>query len=386
MKLNMLSSVIRMVSVDQANDLMDGKSYSYHINGEIYSIIDGKDTKVAIGKDYKYVFNKTNGDFLRWGETYEDDPAYSPIGPEILDIEVSINGCPNGCKFCYKSNTNEKATNMSFGTFKRIIDSMPKTLTQVAFGITGIQTNPDFLCMMKYCRKIGIVPNFTLSGIDLTDEMALKVSELVGALAVSAYDADKNVCYNTVKKFVDLGIEQTNIHLLVSKENIDFVYEVLNDRLKDSRLSDMGSIVFLGVKPKGRARDTYTPLSSAEYKDLIEFCFSHNLSIGFDSCSAPKFEAAVKNMDIEESKKKQLISCSESCESSLLSSYINCFGEYWHCSFSENEDGQTSVNCLNYDNFLDVWYSDVVKKFRNKSIGGIKDGCRHCHVFPSINN
>ncbi len=287
---------------------------------------------------------------------------------------------------CYKSNTNEKATNMTFDVFKEIIDSMPKTLTQIAFGITGIQTNPDFIRMMEYCREIGIIPNFTLSGIDLTDEMALKVSKIVGALAVSAYESDKNVCYNTVKKFVDLGIKQTNIHLLVSKENIDFVYEVLNDRLNDPRLSDMGSIVFLGVKPKGRAKDGYTSLSADKYKDLIEFCFSHNLSIGFDSCSAPKFETAIKSMDISDNKKKKLISCSESCESSLISSYINCHGEYWHCSFSENEDGQNCVNCMEYDDFMDVWYSEEVKRFRAKSIANSQDGCRHCHVFPEINN
>ena len=38
-----------------------------------------------------------------------------------------------------------------------------------------------------------------------------------------AYESDKNVCYNTVKKFTDLGIKQTNIHLCYYKENMDFV-------------------------------------------------------------------------------------------------------------------------------------------------------------------
>ena len=82
------------------------------------------------------------------------------------------------------------------------------SLTQIAFGITGIKTNPDFVKMMHYCRTIGIVPNFTLAGIDLDDEMAKTVAGLVGALAVSAYQTDKNVCYNTVQKFTDLGIKR----------------------------------------------------------------------------------------------------------------------------------------------------------------------------------
>ena len=379
-------NVLKLLTEDQKKSLKEcSKTQHFKVDGKTYILSDSDKVKIVIGEDYNYIFDKGTGNFKRWGKTYEDDPDYSPIGPEILDLEISVNGCPNGCRFCYKNNTNEPATNMTFDTFKKIIDSFPKTLTQIAFGITGIQTNPDFIKMMEYCREIGIVPNFTLSGIDLTDDMAQMVSKLVGALAVSAYKQDKNVCYNTVKKFTDLNVRQTNIHLLASVETLDFVYEVLKDRMNDPRLSKMGSIVFLGVKPKGRAKDEYHPLTSAQYKDLIEFCFANNLSIGFDSCSAPKFESAIKGMDLSDKEKGALIGCSESCESSLISSYINCKGEYWHCSFSENEPNMECVNCLDYDNFMDVWYSDAVKKFRKNSIASMKDGCRYCHVFPSIN-
>lgn len=374
-----------LMTNEQACDLKESKFYGFYVQGKNYLLMDGKRMKVVLGDDYNYIFDKTTGDFKRWGTTFDDDPEYSPLGPEILDIEISVNGCPNRCSWCYKSNTNEPATNMSFDTFKKIIDGFSKTLTQIAFGITGIQTNPDFIKMMEYTREIGIVPNFTLSGIDLTDEIAEKVSKLVGALAVSAYKTDKNICYNTVKKFTDLGINQTNIHLLVSQETLDFVYEVLNDRMTDPRLAKMNAIVFLGVKPKGRAKDGFHSLSTEKYRELIDFCFKNKLAIGFDSCSAPKFEAAIKNMSIAEEEKKRLIACSESCESSLFSSYINVNSEYWHCSFSEKEDGQECVSVLDKAKFLDVWYSKAVMEFSNKSIQSMKDGCRYCHVFPAIN-
>jgi len=109
---------------------------------------------------------------------------------------------------CYKANKNTPATNMTFDTFKAIFDKMPPTLTQIAFGITGVKTNPDFLKMMEYSRAHGVIPNFTLSGIDLDDDMADKCAKLIGAVAVSAYQTDKNVCYNTVKKFTDRGLKQ----------------------------------------------------------------------------------------------------------------------------------------------------------------------------------
>ena len=203
---------------DAIEDFKHGEKHRYVVDGREYLIIDGKTFKIAAGMDYHYLFNKKNGDFRRWGTTLSDDPQFSPIGPEILDLEISVNGCPNACPFCYKNNKNVPATNMSFDTFKQIIDLFPKTLTQIAFGITGVKTNPDFIRMMEYCRSIGIIPNFTLSGIDLEPDMADKVSKLVGALAVSAYESDKNVCYDTVKLFTDLGVKQTNIHLMVSEE------------------------------------------------------------------------------------------------------------------------------------------------------------------------
>ena len=370
-------------------DLRQAKRYDYIVDGKIYIVYDGKENKIAIGPDYNFYFSKINGEFRRWGKNIDDDPEYSPIGPEILDCEISINGCPNAqkCKFCYKNNTNEPATNMTLEQFKVLIDKFTKALGQVAFGITGIQTNPDFIPMMKYCREIGIVPNFTLSGIDLTDEIAKQCSELIGAVAVSAYSSDKNICYNTVKKFTDLGVRQTNIHLLASIETLDFVYEVLKDRMTDSRLSNMNSIVFLGVKPKGRAKDNYHPLTSAQYKELIEFCFANNLSIGFDSCSAPKFESAVNKMSLSDIEKKRLISCSESCESGIFSFYSNVKGEYFPCSFTEKErNWQTGPSVLEAKDFLkDIWYHPRNTEWRNSLLKTCKSGCRQCLSFPEIN-
>ena len=163
--LNSAKNVVRLLTPEQIKDIKDNGEFSlYNVNGKEYRLLDAKTVKVVVGEDYNFVFCKITGDFKRFGKTYEDDPEYSPVSPEILDLEISVNGCPNKCPFCYKNNTNEPATNMSFDTFKKIVDSIPKFLTQIAFGITGVQTNPDFIKMMEYSRKIGIIPNFTLSG------------------------------------------------------------------------------------------------------------------------------------------------------------------------------------------------------------------------------
>jgi hypothetical protein len=57
--------------------------------------------RVLKSEDYNYVFNLENGQFARWGKTQEDDPSWSPFGPEIMDIEISEGeGCPLSCPFC----------------------------------------------------------------------------------------------------------------------------------------------------------------------------------------------------------------------------------------------------------------------------------------------
>ncbi len=352
-------------------------------------IVEKEHGKVLLSEDYNFIFNKKNGFFARWGKTLKDDPDFSPYGPELIDMELSINGCPNNCSFCYKSNSSSEPTNMSFETFVKIFKKLPKTVTQIAFGITGIQTNPDFLKILKYCKENGVIPNFTLSGIDLTDSITLQCSKLIGAVAVSAYQQDKNICYDTVRKFTELGISQTNIHLLVAEENLDFVYEVIKDSKIDKRLKDLNAIVLLGVKSKGRAKESYSSLSCIKFQQLVEYCFNNNINIGFDSCSAPKFESSIKHMDISEYRKQELNMLSESCESfGLFSAYINVFGDYFPCSFAENEKGwENGLSVLHCDDFLkNIWFSDKVEKWRKKSLDTCYDnGCRRCLIFKEIN-
>jgi MoaA/NifB/PqqE/SkfB family radical SAM enzyme len=386
-----LNLIAQMFSDEEKKNIPVSK-YRFDIDNSHYVLMVNEYAKVVIGYDYNYIFLKKAmfgcdaGFFQRWGSTKEDNPNFSPIGPEILDIEISVNGCPNACSFCYKNNKNIPATNMSLDTFKSIIDKFPKTLTQVAFGITGVQTNPDFIPMMEYCRSIGVTPNFTLSGIDLTDEMADKLANLSGALAVSAYQTDKNVCYNTVKRFTDRGMTQVNIHLMVSQETLEFAKEVINDRVTDPRLSKLHAIVFLGVKPKGRAKDNYHSLTKEQYEDLIRYTMDKNLNFGFDSCSAPKFETSIKNLNLDPQVVDRMVESSESCESSLFSSYVNTHGEYWHCSFAEEQEGQEFVDVVQAKDFIaDVWYSKPVMKFREKSIQSMNNGCRNCTVYPEIN-
>lgn len=344
---------------------------------------DSKSFKILYSKNYNFLFLKENGFHMRWGKDIDTNPIFSPFGPEIADIEISINGCPNNCKFCYKENTNEIPTNMTLETFRYILNTLPPTLTQIAFGITGVKTNPDFVDILKLTKRSGIIPNFTLTGIDLDENTVPKLASLVGAVAISVYEQDKHLGYHTVNLFTKAGLQQTNIHLMVSEETIDFVYEVLNDYLYTDHIKSLNAFVFLGVKQKGRAKDHFHPLSTPRFNELIDFCSNKNIPYGFDSCSAAKYIDWVNCRIHNEKLKRSLITKAESCESSLFSTYINVKGETWNCSFCENEPDVEKVNLLGVKDYLkEVWYSKQVVNFRDKVLKTTNtEGTRKCFLY-----
>ncbi len=338
---------------------------------------------------YNSYFNRTNGHFVRWGKTTktEDDPQWCPIGPEILDLEISRGSCQMACPFCYKKNGPGAAVNMTFETFKDIFDRMSMNLTQIAFGITDLLTNPDFFKMMEYCRENGVIPNFTTSGLQLDVAMAKKISKLAGAVAVSVYPKEINAAYNAIKNLTDQGMEQINIHLMISQQTLRFVYMVLDDLRLEDRLSKLNAVVFLGLKPKGRGENKFNVLSQEDFGALIDHCFEKDIRFGFDSCSAQKFERAIDQSErFSAEKKTEIKTLSESCESGLFSSYIDCDGKFWPCSFSENhEEFSEGLPVLEHDSFYEIWTHPKVEYWRQKLLNSTVDGVRPCLLYEEIN-
>lgn len=339
-------------------------------------IIDG--IKQFRSEQYNYNFNLTTGHFERWGKTFEDDPTYSPFGPEIWDAEVSekCNGVNNiPCPFCYKGNVGNKGRNTSYLDFIKMFDSLPKYdgipfLTQVAFGIGDIDSNPDLWLMMQYCRDNGVIPNITINGDRLTDRLVEKLSNFCGAISVSRYD-DADVCYNAVKRLNDAGIKYVNIHQMVSEETFKNCIAVIDAYKKDIRLENLNAIVFLGLKQKGRG-EKYHVLSNEKFEAMIRYAMASKVPIGFDSCSANKVTQVFKNMGILE-KYDQFI---EPCESTAFSMYTSVDCQFFPCSFAE--DVTFGIDMLQVIDFQkEVWHNKLTCVERKR----IMDNGRSCPYF-----
>jgi radical SAM protein with 4Fe4S-binding SPASM domain len=354
-----------------------------------YDISQNDTFKRFKSPDCNYLFNKKTGKMLTWGKTLEDNPAYAPF-PFILDIEVSSickgptdqSGLNKLCPFCYKANTS-KGHNMSLDEFKTIIDKMPG-LTQVAFGSgsTGIE-NPDIFDMLEYTRSKGIIPNITVS--DISDDTAIKLSKVCGAVAVSFYShVGFETGIKTVERLKNAGMKYVNIHFMLSKDTVDDAFALGAIVKTDPRLSDITAIVFLALKQKGRGTKLDS-VSFDEYTSLVDYCLENKLPFGFDSCSAPIFLKAVKQSpDFD-----KYYTLSEDCESTLFSAYINEQGKFYPCSFTEKwiEGGWLNgIDVLSANDFIeDVWNHPKTRSFRDRltnnttTINNIK--CRNCPAY-----
>lgn len=326
---------------------------SYYLTNNVY-------LKSLSSPAYNYRFNKETGTFLRWGTRLADNPQYSPFGPEIADIEISKNGCSGGCRYCYKANTDDPPTNMTLTAFEKILDAMLPTVTQVAFGITDIHANPDFLEMMRYCRLKGVVPNFTTTGSDLDDEFLMQLPDLVGAVAVSCSPMNPRLCFSTVVRLIEAGVKQVNIHVVNTGDSLyeaGFFFEVLESA---KRIPELNALVLLALKQKGRAVGMRAP-SREGRRLVIRDAVESGIRLGLDSCSAHDYIALYGDSPEV-----------EPCESGLFSAYVNVDGLFFPCSFAEGVEKGIPVD----GSFHEVWKNGISAWRENLLANG-----RRCPLF-----
>jgi len=279
---------------------------------------------------------------------------------------------------CYKGNLKTEGRRMSLSTFSLLLDKLPLSLTQIAFGITDLDANPDLVPIMHLCRERKIIPNLTISAMGNLAPLD-EVASLAGAVAVSIYPHNIEAAYDVICYLTEFYPElQVNAHLLYHNGNPYFVETIINDCSEDPRLSSLNALVLLGLKPKGRGSNM-KPLGSEEFADLIDQAMEKGVSIGMDSCSTPKFLSWMEN---HPDKSRGMEMFVEPCESSLFSIYINVDGTVFPCSFTEGCEGYEGVDMLDAESFMrDVWYSEELTEFRGK----LMENGRECPEYPEIN-
>lgn len=341
--------------------------------------------KIDVKNRFISVFNPKTGFYMRTGvydENNKDtgiDPFMASF-PELIDIGVMgncIHGktglCMKSGVQCYQNGLGIVKPNMTVEQFETIAKQCEKKTFQFALGGRGdVNKHENFREILEICKKYNIVPNYTTSGLDLTDDEVRITKEFCGAVATSWYDDSLNgYTINAINKFVNAGVK-TNIHYVLGNNSIDKAI----DYLKNERFpKGINAIIFLMHKPVGLGKQSNVlQISNPKVKEFFEIVDSNNFDfkIGFDSCSVPGVLNFTKNID--------KISV-EGCEGALFSGYITSDMIFTPCSF-DNDKLKWGIDLNNYS-IQQAWNSELFNNFRSTHKIGCKESCKNCNLLTT---
>jgi radical SAM protein with 4Fe4S-binding SPASM domain len=346
------------------------------------SITSTKQGNVMVKTDrenkFKSMFNLENGFYMRSGilENGEDtgkDPFMTNF-PELIDVGVMghcIHGesglCIKSGVECYQDGLNTHKDNMSFEDFKKIVDECKGKTFQLALGGRGdVNKHENFKRLVSYCKQNNIIPNYTTSGLDLTDREVEITKEFCGAVAVSEYNQPHT--RRAIKKFVNAGVT-TNIHYVLSNNSID---DAIN-KLKNNGFDDgINAVIFLLHKPVGlgsqdNVLDYNDPKVKEFYKTIDDLMKEKDLNfqIGFDSCNVPGIINLTNNINR---------ASIDTCEGGRWSMYITADLIATPCSFDQKQKWGYDIS---NDTIENAWKSDTFDNFRNH----FNTSCNECSDY-----
>ena len=327
--------------------------------------------KCFINDDYEIFFDPSTGVEMMRGANGKPDP-FSLQLPSLLDIGI-MGTCVNNCPFCYQGHENKP--NMKLEDFKWIIDQVKQHTNQVALGGRGDPNkHENFKEIIEYARNNNVVPNYTTSGIDLTDDQ-IEISKMCGAVAVSEYRTP--VTYEALKRFMDAGVK-TNIHMIFSQPSFDEAVKILygsnpwqaNSTGKKTLvdIDRLNAVIFLLFKPAGAGKNLIgmrpTEYQFGIFSSLI-FNSKAKFKVGMDSCLC--------NHVLKKSTPTELQKLSiDTCEGARMSGYITPNMIFMPCSFAEKSQWGVSLRKKDIEQ---VWNKSLPFKRFRKMLHKQKDKC-----------
>lgn len=254
---------------------------------------------------------------------------------------------------------------MSLNFFKSLIDEIQGNTLQVALGGFG---NPneheDFVEIIRYAREHNVVPNYTTSGINLTEDQIVATKKYCGAVAISHHR--QPYTYEAIRRFVEHGVK-TNIHYVIGNDSID---EAISRLENDDFPNGVNAVIFLLYKPVGKIKDgnTLSPRDPRvkRFYELIET--EHPFKCGLDSCHVPgvvNFTTKILNESISP------------CDAARFSMYITPDGFALPCSF-DTTHRNWAVD-LNTTTIEEIWNGEVFSNFRQHQ----ENSCSSCKLVSN---
>lgn len=325
---------------------------------------------IKYDQTYRFIskFNTDTGFYKRTGILDNDmnDTGIDPFMcdfPELIDVGIMQTCiCAKKCNVdCYQKAIDRHGENMSLENFKRILDECKDMTFQFALGGAGdVDTHEHFSEILRLCRENNIVPNFTTSGIAMTEDKAKVCKKYCGAVAVSWHGAKYTA--RAIKLLLEAGVK-TNIHYVLGRNSID---EAIR-RLKENDFPNgINAIIFLLYKPVGLGRiENVLKNDDPKLKEFFSIIDTgkFDFKIGFDSCTIPGLINHCHNINPDSY---------DTCEGARWSMYITPDMKALPCSF-DNQDLRWAYDISN-DTIQHAWYSKEFEDFRNH----FRNSCKEC--------
>lgn len=320
---------------------------------------------MRIRKDVDFIscFDEKTGKYvrsnlIREGKDTGEEPFMSSF-PELLDIGI-MGHCMHGklglCMAsgveCYQDGLHADNKNMSVEDFRKIAEQCKGQTYQFALGGCGDpDQHKEFEEILKICKECQIVPNFTTSGLGITEDIARLCRQYCGAVAVSWYRSPYTI--KAIETLVKAGVK-TNIHYVLHKGSIA---EAIS-RLKEKTFPQgINAVIFLLHKPVGLGTmEKVIDANNHELKSLIEYISQEKLEykVGFDSCTVPALLNYSDNIDLNSM---------DTCEGARWSAYITADMKMLPCSF-DNQEQRWAVDLEKYT-IKEAWKSEKFEEFRD---------------------
>lgn len=319
-------------------------------------------------------FDPATGQYMRTGVIVDgkdtnEDPFMRDY-PGLIDVGV-MGHCEHGarglCKQagvqCYQKGFTKQQPHMTVEDFISICEQSEGRVFQLALGGRGdCNKHPQFAELLVNARQRGIVPNYTTSGLNLTDEEVRLTKDHCGAVAVSWYRAPYTI--DAIQKFQRAGVK-TNIHYVVSKSTIDEAIWQLKHAggfMPGSQgyypfpsLPWVNAVIFLLHKPVGQGTDdNCLDPSDPKVQEFYELACDSALpfKVGFDSCGVCGVINHCDNVDE---------ASLDYCEGARYSMYITPDMKALPCSFDQDERWAVT---LKGNTIAQAWESPAFEAFR----------------------
>jgi len=314
-------------------------------------------TKIDKKNKFISTFNPATGFYVRTGVINKEgkDTGVDPFmgdSPSLIDCGI-MGVCKNAklCTVgCYQGKN--KKENMSLDTFKNIIDQCKGKTFEIALGGFGSPNeHPDFIEIIKYAKQNNIIPNYTTSGIELTDAQIQATKDNCGAVAVSYYK--QPYTYSSIDRFLEAGCK-TNIHYVLGNDSIDeVIYRLQNNDFPKG----INAVIFLLYKPVGCIKHgNILSVNNPKVKTFFELLDTNrfDFKVGLDACCVPGLINYSKNINLNSA---------TPCDGGSFSMYITSDNFALPCSF-DNQKMKYAVD-LNKYTIQEAWDSEQFEKFRN---------------------